>query len=166
MSQPIFSHSVSFNLFQLLSIGECDTDHELFPEFLRRLETSLTAASAQPALQAEALVCLEQCLTGGSAKAALSHWRQMYRTYLPSSGRLLQHLGEYLNTLHSALRSGWALVFPSLIKLVTQVRIPQWAGAFFNRLLLSFFSSVLNQEHHGRTSLSVKAIWKWRHRCA
>jgi hypothetical protein len=84
----------SLSLFQSLSVGDCDNDHELFPEFLRRLETSLTASSAQPALQAEALLCLEQCLTGGSAKAALSHWRQMYRAYLPSSARLLNHLGK------------------------------------------------------------------------
>jgi len=92
-----FAHKMLMKLttdfFKALAIGNCDADHELFPEFLRRLEPSLTASPAQPALQTEILTCLEQCLVGGSAKAALSHWRQMYRAHLPSSARLLQHLG-------------------------------------------------------------------------
>jgi hypothetical protein len=80
---------------QALSIGDCGDDHELFPELLRRLEASLTASSAQPALQAEVLRCLEQCIVGGAGRAALSHWRQMYRSFLPTSAKLLQHLGEW-----------------------------------------------------------------------
>jgi hypothetical protein len=81
---------------QSLSIGDCDSDHELFPDFLRRLESTLSASPAQPALQAEVLTCLEQCLLGDAARAALSHWRQMYRAHFISSAKLLQSLGENL----------------------------------------------------------------------
>ncbi len=101
--------------FQAVSVGDCASDHELFPEFLRRLSAqkqreasagdAAPAASSNPvevALREECLHSMSQCLANNPA--AVRHWQQMYASHLAASADLLAYLGE-TKSLHVAMFS-------------------------------------------------------------
>ena len=79
-------------------MGDCSNDHELFPELLRRLAEVVedkeenNGSKFSNAYEDELLSLLLQSAV--NCKAALSHWQQMYRSYLPASAAFLKHLCE------------------------------------------------------------------------
>ena len=75
-----------------LSIGDCSFDHELFPEFLRRLEDLLLCNGATN-YKIELLTCLFQCVAN-NPDACIFHWQQMYKANLHSSSKLLCYLDD------------------------------------------------------------------------
>jgi len=76
-----------------LAIGDCSADHELFPEFLRRLDDFLLLSNGPNSYKNELLVSLSQCVAN-NPDACISHWQQMYRAHLHSSSLLLCHLDD------------------------------------------------------------------------
>ena len=76
-----------------LAIGDCSVDHELFPEFLRRLDDFLLLSNGPNGYKNELLVSLSQCVAN-NPDACISHWQQMYRAHLHSSSILLCHLDD------------------------------------------------------------------------
>lgn len=66
-------------------------DHDLFPQFLRLLKDALETNKSN-AYRDELLRSLTDCLANN--KAGLSHWHQMFTSFLPASAVLLGHLGN------------------------------------------------------------------------
>ena len=70
---------------------------QIFPEFLRRLQT-ISDDKYHPRARQELLEAL--ALSVANNPATLKHWQQMYLTYLPASAELLEYLGKfYLSSL-------------------------------------------------------------------
>ena len=74
-----------------MAIRDCSDDHELFPEFLRRLDDFLLLSNGPTNYKTELLTSLSQCVAN-NPEACISHWQQMYRAHLHSSSKLLCHL--------------------------------------------------------------------------
>jgi len=76
-----------------VSIGDCSIDHELFPEFLRRLSDWYFLSENRSEEYRSILVdCVSECVSN-NPMAVISHWQQMYRSHFVSSGYILQQLG-------------------------------------------------------------------------
>ena len=71
---------------------------QIFPEFLRRLQT-ISEDKYHPRARQELLEAL--ALSVANNPATLKHWQQMYLTYLPASAELLEYLGKFLFLLAS-----------------------------------------------------------------
>jgi len=84
-----------------VSIGDCSIDHELFPEFLRRLSDWYFLENRSEDYRSILTDCMAECVANNPI-AVVSHWQQMYRSHFVSSGYLLQQLGsnkKYTNQL-------------------------------------------------------------------
>ena len=81
-----------------LAIGDCSTDHELFPEFLRRLDDFLQLSNGPTNYKSEILASLSQCVANNPI-ACVSHWQQMYRANFYSSSLLLGYLDANWSTI-------------------------------------------------------------------
>jgi len=78
-----------YDALKALSIGDCSDNHEIFPEFLRRLQTT---SDDNPRAREKLLEAL--ALSVANNPATLKHWQQMYLTYLPASAKLLEYLDK------------------------------------------------------------------------
>ncbi|TRY61534.1 hypothetical protein TCAL_05733 [Tigriopus californicus] len=82
-----------YQSIKVISIGDCSNDHELFTEFLRRVQNTVQdPENYSEDYKQESLKCLEDCLTNN--KATWKHWHESYITFLPASAQLLMHLDE------------------------------------------------------------------------
>jgi hypothetical protein len=89
-----------YDTIKAISVGDCSDSHEVFPEFLRRLQ-SLTSGEQQwhPSARAEMMRALAE--SAANNEACLKHWQQMYITYLPASAQILTHISKLLNLIFS-----------------------------------------------------------------
>merc|ERR550532_3851138 len=83
----------SYPTIKKLAIGDCSADHELFPEFLRRLDDFLLLSNGPTNYKNELLNNLSQCYAN-NPMACVSHWQQMYRAHIHSSSLLLRYLDD------------------------------------------------------------------------
>ena len=83
----------SYPTIKKLAIGDCSADHELFPEFLRRLDDFLLLSNGPTNYKNELLNNLSQCFAN-NPMACVSHWQQMYRAHIHSSSLLLRYLDD------------------------------------------------------------------------
>eukprot|EP00095_Tigriopus_kingsejongensis_P002337 maker-scaffold868_size86715-snap-gene-0.23 protein:Tk02337 transcript:maker-scaffold868_size86715-snap-gene-0.23-mRNA-1 annotation:"hypothetical protein L798_09076" len=90
-----------------VSVGDCSQDHELFAEFLRRLNVTCQEPEKYPEkYQDELLACLQSCLL--KSKAAWTHWQQAYITFLPASADLLMHFVDNWDSVGKKLATSEA----------------------------------------------------------
>lgn len=82
-----------YAMIKKLAIGDCSADHELFPEFLRRLDDFLLLSNGPNNYKNELLSTLLQCVANNPT-ACISHWQQMYRAHFHSSSILLHYLND------------------------------------------------------------------------
>jgi len=83
----------SYPTIKKIAIGDCSTDHELFPEFMRRLDDFLLLPNGSTNYKNELLSNLSQCFAN-NPMACVSHWQQMYRAHIHSSSLLLRYLDD------------------------------------------------------------------------
>lgn len=77
-----------------VSIGDCSIDHDLFPEFLRRLSDWYGFLDNKSDDYRSLLTdCMVECLANNPT-AVILHWQQMYRSHFVASGFVLQQLGS------------------------------------------------------------------------
>ena len=82
-----------FPILKELAVDDCSMDHELFPEFLRRLDDKILLNDGSKAYHNALLDGIGECVANNPA-AVISHWQQMYRAHLNSSSVVLTHLGN------------------------------------------------------------------------
>ena len=87
-----------YAMIKKLAIGDCSADHELFPEFLRRLDDFLLLSNGPNNYKNELLSSLLQCVANNPT-ACVSHWQQMYRAHFHSSSILLRNLDDNWKTV-------------------------------------------------------------------
>lgn len=90
-----------YDALKKISIGDCAENHEIFPEFLRRLQT-VSEDKYHPRAREELLEAL--ALSVANNPATLKHWQQMYLTYLPASAQLLEYLDKNWSSYGYKLR--------------------------------------------------------------
>ena len=94
LSSRNFEYLNNCNLFrQGLSIGDCSIDHELFPEFLRRISDWFLLENKSESYRSILTDCIVECLCNNPL-AVISHWQQMYRSHFSASAFVLQQIGN------------------------------------------------------------------------
>jgi len=108
----------SYPVVKKLAIGDCSTDHELFPEFMRRLDDFLLLPNGANNYKNELLNNMAECFAN-NPMACVSHWQQMYRAHLHSSSVLLRYLDDNWKTVNKSKHLKESMNLQSLFELLS-----------------------------------------------